>query len=115
MATFVPASDAGVTTGTTAVTVVPAPLSAGIIRMLKTLTVYNNDTEERTVTIQFRVSSTNYIAAQQVLQPSESLIFGGEGEVLVLDATTKSIRIVLDSAPLANQLDWTSHWADLTS
>lgn len=107
---FTPDSNQGVTTGTTAVTIVAAP-GSGVKRIVKTITVVNRDTAARTVTCRLLVSATNYWVFTQVMQPSESLIFGGEGEIVVLDST-KALNIILDSAPATNQLDWTSHWSD---
>lgn len=112
--TFGPKASDGVTTGTTPVTVVAAP-SSGVTRIVKTVTVFNNDTEARTVTLTYLSNASERVVAAQTLQVGESLIFGGDGEILVLDATTKSVTAELDDAPLANQLDWTTHYADYAS
>jgi hypothetical protein len=109
--TFGPGSNDGVFTGTTAVVLVAAPAS-GVKRLVKTLTVFNADTQTRIVTIRFLSSGSNRTVVYQTLQPNETFVFGGDGEVLVLDATTKSVTAILDSAPLANQPHFTAHYAD---
>lgn len=109
---FTPGSSDGVTTGTTPVTLVAAPASS-TQRLVRTLTVFNKDTAARVVTLRYVSAGGTRILAKQTLQPDEALVWGGSGEHLVLDATTKSITAILDSAPATNQLDWTSHYADL--
>ena len=112
--TFGPKASDGVTTGTTPVAIVAAP-AGSVTRIVKTVTVFNSDTEARVVTLTYLSNSNLRVVAEQELQVGESLIFGGDGEILVLDATTKSVTVTLDSAPLANQLDWTTHYADYAS
>lgn len=109
--TFGPGSNDGVYTGTTPVVLVSAP-SSGVKRLVKTITVFNADTQTRIVTMTFLSNSNSRTVVYQTLQPNETFIFGGDGEVLVLDATTKSVTSVLDSAPLANQPHFTAHYAD---
>lgn len=111
--TFGPGSNDGVFTGTTPVTIVAAP-SSGVKRMVKTITVFNADTQARILTLRF-ASASNRTIAYQTLQPNDTFIFGGDGEVLVLDSTSKSITALLDSAPLANQPHFTAHYADYQS
>jgi hypothetical protein len=112
--TFGPGGNDGVFTGTTPVTLVSAP-SSGVKRLVKTITIYNDDTQTRVVTLRLLSSGSNRTIVKQTLQPEEAFIFGGDGEVLVLDATTKSVTALLDSAPLANQPIFTAHYADYQS
>lgn len=113
--TFIPGAFDGVTTGTTPVTIAAAPVP-GVQRIVKTITVWNNDTQARMVTIRYLSGSNNRVITKQMLQAStEGIIFGGDGEILVLDATNKSLTMLLDSAPLANQLDWTVSFGDYSS
>lgn len=111
---FTPASNDGVTTGTTPVTVIAAP-SASTQRLCRTVTVFNNDTAARVVTLRYVSAGGTRILVKQTLQPDESLVWGGNGEHLIIDTTGKSITMILDSAPATNQLDWTSHYSDLTA
>lgn len=83
--------------------------------MVKTITIFNADTQTRIVTLRFVSSGGNRTIVYQTLQPNETFVFGGDGEVLVLDATTKSVAALLDSAPLANQPHFTAHYADYLS
>lgn len=111
MAELTPKSNDGITTGTTPVTLVAAPASS-TQRLVRTITVFNADTEARIVTLRYVSASGTRILTKQTLQPDETLVWGGASEHLVLDDTTKSITAVLDSAPATTQLDWTSHYAD---
>lgn len=112
--TFGPLANDGVFTGTTPVTLVAAPAS-NVKRLVKTITIFNADTQVRIVTLRYVSAGGNRTVVYQTLQPNETFIFGGDGEVLVLDATTKSVAALLDSAPLANQPHFTAHYADYQS
>lgn len=102
MASAAETGNEGVTNGTTAVTIVPAP-SSGNRNLVRAVTVYNADTVNATVTLRKKVSTTTYVKAQKTLMPNEVLEF----EIpVVLDATTKTIEIVLAANVATNQLQW---------
>lgn len=66
-----------VTNNTTAVTAMAAP-AAGHTRVVKTLTVFNNDTVSATVTVQYNSNSTIYIINKVTLASGEQLIYSSE-------------------------------------
>jgi hypothetical protein len=69
------------TTGTTAVVVVPAPAS-GIERLLSQLSIPNTDTESCTVTVSLVRSSTSYELRKITLLPGYALDYDGHWRVM---------------------------------
>jgi len=114
MPSTLPGNDCGVTTGTTPLTIVSAP-GGSVYRMVKTITVFNADTIEHNIIIRLTVSGTDYRIAKQTIQPEESFIFGGDGELIVLNATTKSITFTLGEGINDDQLEWTTNYLDLVA
>ena len=107
---FTEGSADGVTNGTTAVTMVAAP-AASTRRLVKTLTIANTDTASATVKIYLLDGANARLIISQLLLVGQSLILG---RTLVLDATNKSITIKLAGAVTTSELDWTSHYADVS-
>jgi hypothetical protein len=99
------------TNNTTSVTAVAAP-SSGVNRVLRVLTVFNNDTVNATVKIIKLVSGTSYVLFQATLVPGQTFEFGNSNEFQALDATTKSITVVLAGAITTNQLQIVANGGD---
>jgi hypothetical protein len=91
------------TNNTTAVTAVAAP-GSGVNRVLRVLTIFNKDTVNATFTIAKVVSGTSYARYSGTLVPGQAFQFGNSDEFMALDATTKSITVVLSGAITTNQL-----------
>jgi hypothetical protein len=66
-----------VTNGTTAVTIMAAP-AASHTRVVKTISVYNNDTVSADVTVRKNDNGTFYIITKVTLATGETLIYSSE-------------------------------------
>lgn len=104
-------NNALLTNGTTAVTAVASPGSS-VMRSVRTVFVFNNDTAAATVTIQLLVSATVYILQQATIAAGSTMEFGNAQEFVILDSTSKSIRVVLSGAVSTNQLHVIANWGD---
>lgn len=107
---FVEASSDGVTNSTTVVVVVAAP-AASTRRIVKTITVWNADTATAIIRLQFVNGANTRVFDRQSLATLVPYVWD---DPLILDSTSESIKIVLEGAVTTNQLDWTSHFADVT-
>lgn len=107
-------SNSLLTNNTTAVTAVAAP-SSGVSRVVRGIFVYNNDTASATVIINKVISGTSYTLFKTTLAPGTTAEFGNQNEFTALDATTKSIQVVLVGAITTNQLQIDANWGDYTS
>lgn len=67
----------GTTNNTTAVDVVPSPTS-GVVRVVSTITVYNKDTANAVVYINFVDSGTEYRMVQVTLSTGDQLVYSDE-------------------------------------
>ena len=65
----------GVSTGGTAVTLVAVPSVAGDRRMIKSITVHNNDTASATVTIRYNDNGTFRTIFKVILATLENLVY----------------------------------------
>jgi len=72
--TFTPAATSGLSNNTTAVTIIAAP-AASTQRMIKELTVYNNDTVPTTVTIRLNNNGTFRIIRSLIVPVGKTLIY----------------------------------------
>lgn len=102
----------GVTNGTTAVDVVGPPASAHTF-VVRNIVVHNRDTVAATVILQL-VDSTGPTTTRlhkQTLDPDATLLFEA---IVVLDATTKKVQVVLAGAITTNQLDFTAAYGDVS-
>lgn len=108
-----PANNAALTNDTTPVTIVAAPASS-TQRLVRTITLYNADTDDVVALFGLVVSATTYYFQRQTLAPGQTMVFGDSGEVKVLDSTSKSIVVVLEGAITTNQCHATADWADAT-
>lgn len=106
-----PQSNDGTTSGTTAVTVVNSP-PADIQRVIRTITLFNNNNAAVTATLTFVNDGTSRVLLKQTLQPDDTMIFGSDGECLVLDTEDKSVKVVLGASP-TTQCDWTAHYLNV--
>jgi len=96
---FTPGRTVANTNNTTPVNIVPAP-AASTQRVCDTINIYNSDTANRTVTVQFNANSTLYILWSGVLVPGQTLIYqdgygwsvsqGAKGYNLFVQALTSS-------------------------
>lgn len=107
---FATKSNDGSTNNTTAVTVVAAP-SAGVRRTVASITVYNADSANATVTIQLNNASTLRIIQKVVLEPGDNWNVL-DNEKIVLDSTSKSVEIKLGGSISSAQLPFTAAYAD---
>jgi hypothetical protein len=106
---FFEGSAFGVTNSTTAVTAVAAPAS-GKRRLIRSISVHNNDTVSATVTIRIDVSGTKYILHKESLDSGKQLLYD---RVMVLASTLESLEIVLGAAITTNQLDYFAVYAEV--
>ena len=74
---FTPGSNDGTSNDTTAVTIVSAP-AASTYRIVKNISVFNNDTAAADVTIQLNNNSTVRVIVDITLDPDEQLIYVGD-------------------------------------
>ena len=109
---FTEGANDGALNGTTEVTIVAAPASS-TRRVVTTITIYNKDTAAVTVELRYKASSTR-IMAKPTLQVGDTFIFGGGGEVEVLDSTSKSITAVMSGAAATNNPEFTAAYGDST-
>ncbi len=105
---FTEGSTTGVLNGTTLVTVVAAP-GASTQRLVKTITIYNVDTAGVLLTLRLNDNTAMRILWKGTLGIGDTLLFN---DVLVLDATTKSVEALMGAAAATTNPDWTTHWAD---
>ncbi len=78
-----PAASDGLSNNTTAVTIVSAP-AASTQRLLKELSIYNNDTVAATVTLRLNDNSTFRIIAKVLIQAGETLAYSDVKGVYVI-------------------------------
>lgn len=105
---FTEGSNNGTTNDTTLVTVVASP-GASTKRLVKDITVYNNDTVEATVTLRYYNGTNRKILCKVALQTGEQLYYD---EPIVIPDTSSTVEIILAGAVTTTQLDWTSHYGD---
>lgn len=110
---FAEIANDGVTNDANDVDLVAAP-AAATKRLVRYMTVFNADTSAATILVEYEHAAAQRMMYRVTLQPNESWVFGEHGEILVLDDTDKSIVIHLAGAVAANQLDFTTHYADVT-
>lgn len=101
----------GVTNGTTAADAVPAPAAAHT-SVIRNIIIHNRDTAAATVVLQLvdSAGATTTRLHKQTLDPDATLLFEG---IVVLDATTKKVQIVLTAAPATTQLDYNVAYGDV--
>lgn len=89
--TYTPDKTVVNTNNTTDVNIVPAPAS-GYRRVVDYISVYNNDTTAKTVTIKFDANGTEYILAKVTLAPGERIEYAdGIGfKTLTVDGAVKN-------------------------
>jgi hypothetical protein len=102
-----PTNNYGSFNGTTSVDLVAAPASS-TRRVVKFITLYNNDTASRDLTIRLTASGpTQYIVTKQTLASGASYQWTGS---LILDATTESVTGVADATAATTEPTFTTHW-----
>lgn len=102
----------GALNGGTPVTIVAAP-AAATRRLVRLINIANRDTANVTLTITKVVSggTDSVLVSAMQLAPGDTLIYD---DVVVLDATTKSITAVLSGAVSTTEPDWNTTWGDAT-
>ena len=100
----------GVTNGTTAVTVVPAP-ATGFIRRVESFFIHNADTA--TATVQFRKDN----GSSERLFLEEALTKGtnANGAAPIVLSPTDSLEMKLLGVVTTRELDWVVSWRDYES
>lgn len=104
---FTEGSSDGTLNGVTPVTIVAAP-GAGHRIIVKTITIYNDDTIETYVYLNLYNTTAKVIFCTSI-DPGGILVFT---DSIVLDATTKSITAVAKAAKVTNDLVYTATWGD---
>ncbi len=107
---FTEGSNDGTLNGTTAVTVVASP-AASTRRIVKTITIQNRDTAAVTITLRFISGANTRQLAYVTLAVNEVLVWG---DLIILDATNKSVTAVMSGAAATTNPDFTSHYGDAT-
>src|SRR5438874_165188 len=100
---YVPTAAQTQTNNTTAVTAVAAPASAAT-RIVKLVTIYNADSANITVTLRYKSGANTRILAKPTLAAGEDYLYEGP---IVLDATNKSLALILGGTVASTQADWT--------
>lgn len=103
----------GVTNDVNDIDLVAAP-AAATKRIVRFMTVYNADTANATIIVEYEHGVDQRTMYRVTLQPYETWVFGENGEVLILDDVDKSIIIHPTQAVAANELNFTTHYADVT-
>ncbi len=78
-ASFAPGRAVANSSGTTPVDVVSSPAS-GVQRFLDSVSLFNSDTVNQTVTVAYRASGTDYALTSVTLGPGERMAYGRNGE-----------------------------------
>lgn len=110
--TFAEKNGHGVTNGTTAVDALAAPASAHTY-VLRNVLVHNRDTVAATVIVQLvdSVGPATRRLFKVTIDPDATIVLEA---IVVLDATTKKVQIVLAGAITTNQLDFTVAYGDVS-
>lgn len=82
---FAPGPAVASSNGTTPVDFLGSPAS-GIKRFVDSVSLYNGDTVNQTVTVAYRASGTDYVLTRVTLGPGERLQYGRNGEWAALNA-----------------------------
>lgn len=108
---FFEGSAFGQTNSTTAVTPISAPAS-GKRRLIRSISVHNNDTVSATVTIRIYDSNSGsrFIVHTEAIDSGKTLLYD---RVMVLASTTESLEIILGGAITTNQLDYYAVYAEV--
>lgn len=103
----------GVLNGTSEITMVTAP-GAGVRRLIKSIQINNKDTAQVTISIFMKNNTTNRTIWSGTLDSGDTWLFGDEGDLIILDATNKSIVARLDAAPATLNPDFVSSFGDVS-
>jgi len=104
---FTPGESSGSTAGATPVTVIPAPTAGA--RMIRSITIYNEDTANVKATIQQDDGGGKTKMATRELAPDQTLLY----EVVQNLTGVQLMEVVLAGAVSATEPTWKASWADL--
>lgn len=107
---FTEGVNTGLSNNTTDVSVVGSP-GASTRRVVKSITVYNNDTVSSTVTLKYYDGTNERILIKLTMAAGDTLFYD---EIIILDSTSDLVELVLGGAITTNQLHFTAHYADIT-
>ena len=107
---FIEGSSDGAMNGATPVTIVASP-AAATRRLVKNINICNRDTAAVTLTINLVDGASTRKLLVITLAVGDQLIYD---DVLILDATNKSITAVLSGAAATTNPDYVTSWADAT-
>ena len=112
MPAITPGDAHGSLNGATAVTVVAAP-GASTTRAVRQLYVFNRDTADVLVTLYKTVSGTDYyVDRQPALPPGQAWRVIDGDDVLLINGTTESLRVVMSGAPATTNPNYVASWID---
>lgn len=107
---FIEASLDGSLNGVTPVTIVAAP-AASTRRIVRNIIITNRDVGSVVLTVNYKSNGIDRRVWSGTLSSGDMWVWGIQGEILVLDAITKSIVAVLDSVP-STQPDFITTYGD---
>jgi hypothetical protein len=93
------------------VTLVPAPVAGQ--NNVRTVTISNNDSASVTLCVQLLNGASKRTIWNGMLNPGDTWSFGESGDVLVLDASSKSMVATL-SGTVSSGCDYVASWLNST-
>lgn len=90
---FVPGNQNSLSNGTTAATIVSAP-AAGVVRMIRTISIYNSDTAVNTVTVALLDNLTTYNLVTFDVLPQETLFYSPEEGWRIINQSGSALTII---------------------
>lgn len=90
---FVPGNQNSLSNGVTAATIVSAP-AAGVVRMIRTISIYNSDTAVNTVTVALLDNLTSYSLVTFDVLPQETLFYSPEEGWRIINQAGSALTIV---------------------
>lgn len=108
---FTEGSSDGALNGTTEVELVAAP-SGSDRKLVRNVIFYNADDAPVTITLRFKNGGSTRVLATFTLAVGDSYIYGGnQGEILILDSTSKSLAAVMSGAASSTNPDWVANYS----
>ena len=98
----------GALNGTTVVTIVAAP-GSGVRRVVRSISIYNADSADVTVTVQNNNGTTTRKRAKRTLKPGAVMEYEG---AIVLPTTNDSLEAVMSAAATTTNPDFNAEYGD---